>query len=202
MNRALLATFILLGMLTVWPGARVGHAGSAAAPRDEKGKIEPKKDQATPKSVELNLLEKNAGANFGNWAVWRFDEGVKALVLVNQKTGYAIYLPWSSNGWVNYRTKEGAWHVVFHKGEPELQDRKDLKIAPFLGKRPTDNLEVGKYSFEGTEIVEGKKVVQRWTVKVTKEYLDFHNASYDDRLTIRRSTGEATHNGRTIAGKQ
>jgi hypothetical protein len=161
MGRLSLLTGVLLGYFAVLLLVGAEFAGNAAA----QGKA---KDE--PKTTELHLLEKNGGANFGDWAVWRYEEGGAAIFLINQKTGYAIYLPWSSNGWINYRTKDGDWHVLFSKGEPEPQKRDD-------------------YTFKD------------WTVKVTKDLIDFHNSTHDDRMTIRRSTGEFIHNGRAIGGK-
>jgi hypothetical protein len=151
-----------------------------------------------PETIELHLLDKNAGAAFGDWNVWRYDEGDKALFLINAKTGYAVYLPWTSNGWINYRTDKGNWYVLLSKGEAKEQDRKDLKIEQFLKKTPAAALETGKYNFQAFTVENGKKETQQWTVKVTKTHIDFHNARFDDRLTIRKNSGEITHNGRTI----
>ena len=143
------------------------------------------------KTTQLHLLEKNAGANFGDWVVWRYDEGDKAVFLINQKTGLVIYLPWTSNGWINFRPKDGNWQVLYSKGEPKDQKRDDLMVADFVMKeRPGVVLENGKYSFKD------------WTVNVTKDVIDFHCSSYDDRMTIRRASGEVVHNGRTLGEKK
>jgi hypothetical protein len=148
------------------------------------------KPKEEPKTTELHLLTKNAGATFGDWVVWRYEEGGAAVFLINQKTGFSIYLPWSSNGWINYRDKGGEWYVLFSKGEAEKQNRDDLPIAKFLEKkRPAVALEAGKYTFKD------------WTVKVTKDHIDFHSSTYDDRFTVQRSSGEVTHNGRSIGAK-
>src|SRR5207249_9668839 len=81
--------------------------------------------------IELDRLAKDSGAAFGDWIIWRHDESGDAYFLVNQKSGLGIYLWWGSNGWVNYRTRAGVWHVLYPTGEPSLQDRKDLRIERF-----------------------------------------------------------------------
>jgi hypothetical protein len=152
--------------------------------------VSPGVAQDAAKKVELSSLEKNGGANFGDWAVWNHHDLGPALLLVNQKTGYAIYLPSASNGWINFRTKDGAWMVLFSKGEPEAQDRKDLNVAQFLDKRPPVDLD------------EGKATLRDWEVKIAKDTIEFHNASYGDRLTISRTSGAFVHNARTIGDKK
>ena len=183
----LLASFALLLFIT---------AGSVRAQADGQ---DPKKE--APEAIELHLLEKNAGAGFGDWVVWRYDVGDKAIFVINQKTGLVIYVPWTSNGWVNYGPGGGEWHVMFSKGEPEKQNLDDLKVAQFVGKRPATVLENGKFKFAVPTKENDKDVTHQWTVKVTKDYIDFHCASYDDRMTIRRTSGEVVHNGRSI-GKE
>lgn len=161
-----------------------GMVGSGAALVPDKGKEE---EKTTP----LHLIEKNAGANFGDWVVYRYDEGGKAVFLINQKTGFVIYLPWNSNGWINFRPKDGEWHVLYSMKNAEKQDRSDLKIGDFLKKnRPDVAVENGKYMFKD------------WTVTVTKDDIDFRCSTYDDRMTIRRTSGEVVHNGRDIGDKK
>ena len=162
---------------------------------------DPKKEAS--ETIELHLLDKNGGATFGDWNVWRYDlEGASSLFLVNTKTGYAVSLFWQSSGWINYRTDKGEWYVLWSKGAAEKQDRKELKIEPFLKMKPAAALETGKYNFQGVIVDKGKKVTNRWTVKVTKDYIDFRNAGNDDRITIRRNSGEVTHNGRSFGEKE
>src|SRR5437870_5420971 len=55
------------------------------------------------KAVKLNELEKNGGARFGDWVVWRYDGAGSSILLIHQHTGLIIYMPGSSNGWLNYR---------------------------------------------------------------------------------------------------
>jgi hypothetical protein len=159
-----------------------------------------KKDQAD--TTELHLLDKDEGATFGDWNVWRYDDGDRAVFLVNTKTGYAMHLAWMSNGWISYRTDKGDWYLLKSKGEPEKQDWKGLKVEKFLKMKTSVALDTGKYSFQGSIVENGKKTTQQWNVKVTKGYIDFHNPQTDDRITIRRNSGEIVHNGRSIGAKE
>ncbi|MBI1831749.1 MAG: hypothetical protein HYR84_09900 [Planctomycetes bacterium] len=147
------------------------------------------KNKDEPKTIELPMLQKNGGAQFGAWTVWNYAEGDKAVFMVHANSGLVIYLPWSSNGWINYRSKDGDWHVSFSKGPPKKQDRSDLKVEPFLAKKTTLVLEPGKYRFE------------TWAVNITKDAIEFRCTTTDDRLTIRRMSGDAVHNGRGVGGK-
>lgn len=142
------------------------------------------------KTTPLHAIEKNGGAHFGDWVIWRYDEGEKAIFIVNQKTGLVVFLPWSSNGWVNFRPKDGEWQILFSKGDAKKQNRDDLMIAGFLKRpRPDIALENGKTAFKD------------WVVTVTKDSIEFHCSTYGDKMTVRRSSGEAVHNGRTIGKK-
>ena len=79
-------------------------AFSMAAPnREPSGKSGPEE----PQPIELTKLDMDSGAHFGDWLVWNHNQGGHSIYLVNRRTGLAIYLPWSSNGWLNYRTAEG-----------------------------------------------------------------------------------------------
>ncbi|MBM3995951.1 MAG: hypothetical protein FJ303_17635 [Planctomycetes bacterium] len=142
------------------------------------------------KTVELAMLKDGDGATFGEWTVWRYDEHGKALLLIHAKSGLTIYLPWLSNGWINYRQKTGDWHIQYSKGDPKTQKREALKIEPFLSKKSASSLEPGKYRFDA------------WTVTVTKDAIDFRCSTADDRLTVRRTSGEAVHTGRVVGGKK
>lgn len=146
--------------------------------------------QEKAKDGELQNLARDAGANFGDWTIWNYQEGGPAFVLVHPKTGSIIYLPWASNGWINFRAKNGDWQLLCSKGEPIAQERKELQLAKFLDNRPTLELEAGKYTFKD------------WTVKVAKDKIEFHNSAYDDRLIIQPTTAEFVHNGRKITAKK
>jgi hypothetical protein len=139
--------------------------------------------------VELDRLQKDSGAVFGDWCIWRHDEGGDAYFLINQKSGLGLYLWWGSNGWVNYRTREGVWYVLFPTGTPSLQDRKDLRIERFLGKQPAFRLATGKYA------------VKNWTITVSSDAIEMFTPNVMSRLNLRATSPEFTHNGRTIGGK-
>jgi hypothetical protein len=141
------------------------------------------------RAIDLTTLEKDGGAAFGDWAIWRYDQGGESYFLINQKTGLTVYLYWGSNGWVNYRTKEGMWFVFFPTGAPQVQDRRDLNVAPFLDKQPTVRIAPGKYT------------VKNWTITVTGETIEFFTPNVNSRLSIRRTAPEFTHNNRAIGGK-
>ena len=101
-----------------------------------------------------------------------------------------VYLPWSSNGWLNYRVSAGQWFDLLSQGTPDAQKRDDLQAARFVGKQPAAILAPGRYLFE------------RWAVTVSSDALDFHNtAPHNDRMTIRPYTPGFTHNGRMIDGQ-
>lgn len=145
--------------------------------------------QDKAKEGELQNLARDSGAKFGDWTIWNYQVGGPAFVLANQKTGTVIYLPWSSNGWINFRAKEGEWKILYSKGEPEAQDRKELQLTKLLEQRPTLELEVGKTTFKD------------WNVEVTKDKIEFKNGNFDDRLIIQPAAGEFVHNGRKIGAK-
>ena len=181
MRKSLSIALILLSAFIVSSVAGQGQEKKRGqfeeAPAPEKKALPEKEDAGT------------TGTNFGDWAVWNHPDLGPALLLIHQKTGYAIYLPWSSNGWINFRAKDGNWMVLFSKGDPEAQDRKDLNVARFLEKRPTANIEEGKSTF------------REWEMKVGKDTIEFHNLNYGDRLTVSRSSGAFIHNARTIGSK-
>jgi hypothetical protein len=162
-------------------------ASLAAAPnREPLGKS----GQEELPAIELTHLEKEGGAVFGDWLLWNHDQGGHSIFLINQKTRLAIYLPWVSNGWINYRTNDGTWYVLFPTGAPSLQNRSDLNIEKFLGKKaPAVRLANGKY------------VIKGWTVAITNDGIDFHTPNVASRINIRAASPEFTHNARTIGGK-
>jgi hypothetical protein len=139
-------------------------------------------------TIDLNSLKTDAGVAFGDWSIWRYDQGGESYFMIHQKTGLTVYLYWGSNGWVNYRTKAGAWHVLYPTGQPSPQDRRDLNVVPFLGKQPTVRVAPGKYT------------VKNWTVTVTDETMEFFTPNVMSRMSIRRSSGDFMHNDRTING--
>src|SRR5262245_4415854 len=105
--------------------------------------------------MALDRLDNDGGVRLGDWSSWRVDGGGKWYVIGTRQTGLGMYLYWGSNGWVNYRTGEGTWMVLFPTGTPSPQDRRDLDIQRFLGKRANVRIAPGKY------------MIQNWAVTVT-----------------------------------
>ena len=150
----------------------------------------PSKKQA-PQTVKLDQLADENGARFGDWVLWRYDSGVQAIILVHQPSGQIIYMPWSSNGWLNFRPPNGAWHVLYSQGTPSLQNRDDLPVARLLSQRPEIHVQPGQYSF------------QKWNVTVGVDCIEFHNtAPHNDQMTIRPHAVEFMHNKRTVGGNR
>jgi hypothetical protein len=171
--------------------------GTPRAAGEEKGRADEKaKDQ---KAVKLDALDENTGATFGDWTVWRY--GAKATVLRNTKTEYVIYLPWTSNGWLNYRTDKKEWFVSYSFGKPMTQDRSDLKVDDMFKKAPTVALEPGKYTVQGEITINGMKMTQKWDVTVGKDTIEFANTDGKNKLVITKTSAEFTHNDRAIGGK-
>lgn len=156
---------------------------SAAPVRTRDYQVEPD----GPPPIPLDKIAKNAGAVYGDWLIWRYDDGGQSVMIVNQKTNMLIYLTWQSNGWINYRTGGGTWHVLFPTGTASLQDRRDLDITRFLGKQPTHSLAAGKHTF------------QNWTVTVTPEAIEFFCPTIRSQMIVRPNSAEFTHNNRVIA---
>jgi hypothetical protein len=157
----------------------------AAPNREPLGNTEP---EALP-AIDLNSLKPDAGVAFGDWAVWRYDSGGESYFLINRKTNLIVYVYWGSNGWVNFRKSDGTWHVLFPGAGPELQDRRDLNVAPFVGKQPTVRVAPGKYT------------VKNWTITVTGDTMEFFTPNVKSHMSIRVSSGDFVHNDRTITGR-
>lgn len=159
---------------------------SIAAPnRMPSGKSGPEEIAA----VDLTKVDMDAGVLFGEWILWNHNQGGHAVYFVNRRTGLVLYLPWSSNGWVNYRTGDGTWYVLFPTGTPSLQDRRDLDVQKFLGRQPPNvRVAPGIYKF------------QAWTVTVTAEAMEILTPNVQSTITLRAAAPEFTHNGRTISG--
>jgi hypothetical protein len=142
-----------------------------------------------PQFAKLDQLADEQGARFGDWVLWRHDSGGNAIVMVHQPSGQVVYMPWSSNGWLNFRLPNGVWNVLYTHGAPSPQNRSDLQIAKFLNRRPEVVVQPGAYKF------------QHWNVTVGADSIEFHNtAPHKDRMTIRPHAVEFTHNGRTVGG--
>lgn len=146
----------------------------------------PPKYDAIP-MVKLDQLEKKGCARFGAWTFWRFDEEIDAVLLVHRPSGTHIYMPWSSNGWLNYREACSGWYVLYSQGQPSPQLRDDLKVDKYLLQHPQRLLERGECRF-------GK-----WIVTVADDTIEFVNTvPHKDRMTIRSQSATFVHNGRTI----
>jgi hypothetical protein len=152
-------------------------------------RVAPPNPYAT-RPTKLDELEKSRGARFGDWTVWRYDDGGAAVLFIHQHTNTMIYMPWSSNGWLNFRDPRGSWYVVFSQGTPDYQKRDDLQVARYIGQRPAEFLIPGQFSFA------------QWSVTVAGDTLELKNrAAHNDHIIIRATTSEFTHNGRSLAGK-
>src|SRR5437867_1045686 len=95
--------------------------GVGAAPiRQPGGKAEPDELPELP----IIRIKSGSGAAFGNWHIWGIDvkplagveNGGPSIVLINQSNGLVLYVPWTSNGWVNHRNSDGKWFVLFNSG--------------------------------------------------------------------------------------
>jgi hypothetical protein len=155
---------------------------TAAPIRERDYKLAPE----GPPPIALDKIAKNAGAVYGNWLIWRYDDGGQSVMMINQKTNMLVYVTWQSNGWINYRTGGGVWHVLFPTGTPNLQNRADLDAARFLGKQPTHRLAEGKHTF------------QNWTVSVGPDAIEFFCPSITSRMIVRPSSATFVHNDRVI----
>jgi hypothetical protein len=176
MKKLLSRACLSLALLSAW-------SSLSAAPVRQREK--PPEQNALP-PIALDKIADNAGAVYGDWAIWRYDDG-KAFMIVNQKTNMVVYLTWVSNGWINYRTRAGTWHVLFPTGTPNLQDRRDLDAGRFLGKQPTHSLAEGKHTF------------QNWTVTIAPDAIEFFCPNIMSRMMVRPNATEFTHNNRVIA---
>ena len=150
----------------------------------------PSKKQA-PQTVKLDQLADENGARFGDWVLWRYDSGGAAIILTHLPSGQIIYMPWSSNGWLNFRPPSGAWQVLYSQGTPSPQNRDDIQSAKFLNQRPDMVVQPGQYTF------------LRWNVTVGADSIEFQNtAPHNDRMIIRPNVVEFTHNNRTVGGNR
>jgi hypothetical protein len=162
----------------------LGAAATAAPNRAPLGRSGP---EELP-SIQLTRLEKDGGAVFGDWFLWNHDQGGHSIFLIHQKTGLTVYLPWDSNGWLNYRSSEGVWYVLFPTGTPSPQNRSDLNFETYFGKKAPP-----------VRLASGKFVMKGWTVTITDEAIELQTQNVPSRISVRASAPEFTHNGRTIS---
>jgi len=137
--------------------------------------------------IALNRIEKDSGALFGDWILWNHDAGGHSMFLINRKTRLVVYLPWVSNGWLNFRTGEGTWYVLFPTGTPSLQNRAELNVEKFLDKQPP-----------GVRLAAGKHVMNGWTVTITDDAIELETQNVLSRISLRATAPDFTHNGRSI----
>ncbi|MBM3995950.1 MAG: hypothetical protein FJ303_17630 [Planctomycetes bacterium] len=134
--------------------------------------------------VHLTQMPKDSNLAFGRWIVGHA-QAENGIVLIHKDTRLAIYLPWASNGWINYRTADGNSFVLWSRGGSDPQGR-DYDLNRILAKSPPGRIASGKYTF------------QTWTVTVTDFQIDFHCSSMGCTMRIQRDPPSFTHNGRTI----
>lgn len=168
--------FVVVGTLSI--AVSVG----AAPVRQRVNMPEPE----LPPPIELDKIAPNNGAVYGDWVFWRYDDGGRSIMFVNQKTKMLVYLTFASNGWVNYRTGGGAWHVLFPSGGPSLQNRDDLQANRFKDKMPSHSL------------ASGKVIIQNWTITITPESVEMFCPSVRSQIIVRPHAAEFVHNNRVI----
>jgi hypothetical protein len=176
MARIVLVVTLAIG---VWAGDC--HAVPDRARRPEQ----PMPDDLPP--VALDQLTKQGAAQFGDWLVCKnIDEN--GLIIIQRQSKLAIYLPWASNGWVNYRTADGTSYVLWSKGGSDPQQR-NYYLDKLLAQPPPGRLVAGKHTF------------QAWTVTVADDAIEFQCSAMGCRMTVRRHDPGFVHNGRSIGNK-
>src|SRR5262249_15543558 len=137
------------------------------------------------KAIALNDIPKEGFAVFGGWLVCsNIDE--HGVIVIHRQTRLAIYLPWASNGWINYRTADGTSYVLWTHGTSDPQNR-NYYFEKFIDKPPQARLAPGTHKFN------------QWTVTVTASAMEFHCAALNCRMTIRANESTFTHNKRTVS---
>jgi hypothetical protein len=139
-----------------------------------------------PPPFALDQLPKDGALVFGNWVIGHTAHE-NGIILIQKQTRLAVYLPWASNGWVNYRSTDGTSYVLWSRGGSDPQQR-DYDIDRLLAKQPHGRIANGKFTF------------QNWTLIVTDETLQFQCSAMGCRMTVRRDAPVFVHNDRTIGG--
>lgn len=162
-----------------------GTVGGQAAPiRESHGYRGPMEEKP---SIALNMLPKDQTATFGDWIIGHTPDE-HGIILVHRPSKLAVYLPWASNGWVNYRGTDGISQVLYSRGAPSPQGR-DYNLDKLLAKPSPPRLSPGACE------------IQQWTVTVTEDSIQFHCKAMNCRMIIPRFAGNFTHNNRTIGGQ-
>jgi hypothetical protein len=183
MTRSAIAFRMFAGCIAISLSAA---ASAFAVPnRESRGNSEP----AELPSIDLKSLKVGDGAAFGDWAIWRYNNGGESYFLINRKTNLTVYLHWDSNGWVYFRKSDASWHVLYSNGAPGPHDGRTLEVAPFLAKQPSVRVAPGKYTVKG------------WTITVNGDTMEFFIPNVRSEMTIRATSEEVTHNARTITAK-
>jgi hypothetical protein len=183
MSRSAIALRMFAGCIAV---SLFVTASTYAVPnRESRGNTEP----AELPTIDLKSLKVGDGAAFGDWAIWRYNNGGESYFVINRKTNLVVYLNWDSNGWINFRKSDGTWHILYSNGAPGPTNCPDLDAAPYLAKQPTVRVAPDKYTVKG------------WTITVTGDTMEFFIPNVRSQMTMRASSEEVTHNDRTITAK-
>src|SRR5947207_2631062 len=134
--------------------------------------------------IALDQLPKTDVAAFGNWVVGHTPQE-NGIILVHRQTRLSIYLPWASNGWINYRTPDNVSYILWSSGGSDPQGR-DYDIDRILSKPPQQRVGPGTYKF------------QMWNVSATDAAIEFHCTAMGCRMTVRSDGMTFTHNNRVI----
>jgi hypothetical protein len=155
--------------------------------KEPEPKPEPKKE-AAKSTLRLDAVANGEAVRYGDWIIRRTDAGGDdAVFFIHEKTRRTIYMPWTSNGWINYRDAKAAWFVVFSTGAPEPQNRDDLKLGMYLDRKPP-----------AEELVRDSYKMKQWTVRVDAGQIEMVGIDFNDRIIIPRNGHVFTHNGRKI----
>jgi hypothetical protein len=135
-------------------------------------------------AIPLDKLAKDGVIAFGDWVVGQTSHE-NGILLVHKQTRMGIYLPWASNGWINYRSADGTGHVHWSQGGSAPQQR-DYELDRLFAKPTQQRVAPGRYDF------------QTWNVTVTDDTMVLNCTNMGCRLTIRRDVPAFTHNARTV----
>ena len=136
--------------------------------------------------IALDQLPKSDIAAFGNWVIGH-TPSENGVILIHRQTRLAIYLPWASNGWLNYRTPDGVSYILWSRGGSDPQGR-EYDIDRILSKPPQQRVAPGPYKF------------QSWNVVVADDVIEFQCTAMGCRLIVRRDGTTFVHNDRVLGG--
>ena len=136
--------------------------------------------------IALDQLPKDGVAVFGNWVIGHTPHE-NGVVIIHCQTRLGIYLPWASNGWVNYRTPEGVSYILWSSGGSDPQGR-EYDMDRILGKPPHLRVAPGMYKF------------QTWNVTASDAAIEFQCTSMGCRMTVRSDGTTFVHNNRVLGG--